>query len=876
MEETFVARLADVEGSVRRVQLLLRECWSLLVLAMMERRRAGGAAASGVNRSKGVGWMEELMREMHHAVRRLLRTPAFTLAAAGTLALAIGANAAIFTVVYRVVLNPLPYADGNRLVALEHGLPGLNVPTGLGMTSGLYFQYVERSRTMDGVALYMTADVTLTGVGTPDRIRIADATPSLGATLGVAPLMGRWFTGEEGEPGGVPSVVLAHSFWTERFGADPSVLGRSITLSGVPYTVVGVMPPGFSFPNPRVRLWRTAVIDRAEARAGGFNYLGVARLRDGATVPDARNEINSFIPDLPNAYPNDPYAPSIVGEAGLTSTLITLKSRTVGQVAESLWILLASVGLVLLVACANVANLFLVRSEARQREIAVRQALGAGKSGIRQFFLMESLLLALFGAALGLGIAYAGVRLLVTFGPVTLPRLDEVRVDGIVVLFALGLGALSAFLFGSFPLVRRATIAPALQDTGRGNTASKGRHRARHVLMGAQMALACVLLIGAGLMVRSFQALRAIDPNFDARSAITFRIGLPAAEYETWEDMILAHTRILDELSALPGVSAVSAATCLPLDEWGFCNGDPLEVEGRTSVPGTIPPIVAFRSVAGDWFETIGTPIVRGRGIERADVQRNDAVAVINESLAERYFEGEDPIGRRVTMEGPSENERLWFTIVGVTRNTPTFSLAEVSPAPKLYMAWQSRRNVGPDPSAVVYVVRSTRPLELVPAIRNVVANVDANLALAQIRTLEDVLDRSSAQAAFTMTLIVLAAAVALVLGIIGIYGVISYIVSQRAGEIGVRLALGAEPGRVAGMIVRQGGAVALAGLLLGLLTAVALSRSVSAVLFGVSPTDPVIYAMTSVALLAIALVACWVPARRAARLSPIEALRSE
>jgi putative ABC transport system permease protein len=523
-----------------------------------------------------------------------------------------------------------------------------------------------------------------------------------------------------------------------------------------------------------------------------------------------------------------------------------------------------------------VANLFLVRSEARQREIAVRQALGAGNSGIRRFFLMESLLLALFGAALGLGIAYAGVRLLVTFGPATLPRLEEVRVDGIVVLFALGLGALSAFLFGSFPLMRRATIAPALQDTGRGNTASQGRHRARHVLMGAQMALACVLLIGAGLMVSSFQALRAIDPNFDADSAVTFRIGLPAAKYETREDMILAHTRILDELSALPGVRAVSAATCLPLDEWGWCNGDPLEVEGRTSAPGTIPPIVAFRSVAGDWFETIGTPIVRGRGIERADVQRNDAVAVINESLVEQYFEGEDPIGLRVTMEGPSESDRLWFRIVGVTRNTPTFSLAEVSPTPKLYMAWQSRRNVGPDPSAVVYVVRSTRPLELVPAIRNVVANVDANLALAQIRTLEDVLDRSSAQAAFTMTLIVLAAAVALVLGIIGIYGVISYIVSQRAGEIGVRLALGAEPGRVAGMIVRQGGAVALAGLLLGLLTAVALSRSVSAVLFGVSPTDPVIYAMTSVALLAIALVACWVPARRAARLSPIEALRSE
>lgn len=876
MEDAFAARLEDARGGWRRTRVMVRECWSLVTTALIERRRMRWRAAARARGLKGVGWMEQSGRELRHALRRLLRTPAFTLASAGTLALAIGANAAIFTVVHRVVLNPLPYAESGRLVALDHGAPGLNIPTGLGMTTGLYLQFADRSRTLESVALYVPSELTLTGAGTPDRIRVAYATPSLESVLGVEPMIGRWFTPEEGEPGAAPSVVLAHSLWAENFGSDLSVLGRSVTLSGEPYTIVGVMPRDFAFPDARVRMWVAAVVNRAEARAGGFNFLGVGRLVDGVTIEQARDEINSFIADLPNAYPNDAYAPSIVNEARLMSTLVTLKSRTVGTVAESLWIVLATVGLVLLVACANVANLFLVRTEGRQREIAVRQALGAGSSGIRQFFLMESLLLALFGAAIGLGIAYAGVRLLVTFGPSTLPRLDEVSVDAIVVVFTLGIGVISALLFGSIPLFRHTSIAPALQDSGRGNSASRSRHRARHVLMGAQVALACVLLIGAGLMIRSFQALRAVDPHFDAGPSLTFGIGLPTSEYETWDDTKRTQSRILEDLAALPGVNAVSASTCIPLDERGFCHGDPLLVEGRTLDPGTIPPIVAFRSVAGDWFETIGTPIVRGRGIERADVQRNDAIAVINEELARLYFEGEDPLGRRVTMEGPSEADRLWFTIVGVARNTPTFSLSQSSPTPKLYVAWQSLRPRGPDLSTVTFVVRSPRPYELLPSIRRTVAAIDPNLALAQIRTLEEVIERSSAQAAFTMALIVLAAGVALVLGIIGVYGVISYIVSQRSGEIGVRLALGAEPGEVAAMIVRQGGRVALAGLVLGLVAAIALSRTVRAILFGVSPTDPLIYAIATVSLLAIALLACWLPARRAGRLSPVQALRSE
>jgi predicted permease len=565
-----------------------------------------------------------------------------------------------------------------------------------------------------------------------------------------------------------------------------------------------------------------------------------------------------------------------VDDAKLTSTLVTLKSRTVGDVAQSLWILLASVGLVLLVACANVANLFLVRSEARQREIAVREALGAGRRGVRRFFLSESLLLALCGAVIGIGIAYAAVKLLVAYGPATLPRLDEVRVDYVVIAFTVTLAFLSSLLFGTYPLIRHRNLSPALQETGRGNTVSRSRNRLRHLLMGTQMALACVLVIGAGLMVRSFQALRDVDPNFDAESALTFRVGLPSAEYETREAAILAHTQILDALSALPGVRSVSATTCMPLDAQGFCHGDPLLVEGRDTPPGTIPPIVAYRGVAGDWFETIGTPIVRGRGIDRADVQGDLLIAVVNERLVDLYFPGEEVIGRRVAIPVPGR-EDVWFTIVGIVENTPTFTLTDASASPKMYVAWQSQHSVGPGMHTMSYVVRTAAsPLASVSSIRAAVARVDSNLPLAQLRTLQDVLDRASAQTAFTMALIVLAAGVALVLGIIGIYGVVSYVVSQRAGEIGVRLALGAEPGRVARMILRQGSVVAFAGLGIGLVTALFVSRSVSAILYGVSPTDPLVYALATISLLAVALLACWLPARRAARLSPIEALRPE
>jgi putative ABC transport system permease protein len=597
-----------------------------------------------------------------------------------------------------------------------------------------------------------------------------------------------------------------------------------------------------------------------------------------------RRELNGLIADLPQAFPGDLLALANGDEIKLASTARTLQESTVGSVARGLWILLGSVGLVLLVACANVANLFLVRSEARQREVAVRRALGAGQLGIARSFLAESLLLSMAGGGLGIALAWTAVHMLVAFGPASLPRLGEVQLDGYVLAFAFGTSLLAALAFGVIPLWHGPSLL-ALQESGRSNTASRSRQRARQLLMGGQVALALVLLVSSGLMVRSFQKLRSLDPGFDAASALTFSIGLPERDYRTRDEAVAAHQTILDRLAALPGVTAVSASTCLPLA--GTCSGNTVRVEGRTYPPGTIPPLAFLRAVAGGYFETLRFRVIRGRTLDRRDVDGREPVAVINQALADILFPKQEPIGQRVASNRPPARpgerpDLTWLTIVGVVANTPTRALAEV-PAGQLFlpMSLASERGgavrLGPDVAAMSYVVRAPTSLPaLLPAVRRTIDGVNAELAVAQAETMQVALDRASAQMAFTMTLLAIAAGVALVLGVIGIYGVMSYLVSQRTGEIGVRLALGAEPSSVAGMIVRQGGLVALAGIVVGLAVAFAGSRVIESLLYGVSPRDPIVFASTTLVLIAVALLACWFPARRAARLDPLAALRAD
>jgi putative ABC transport system permease protein len=880
IEDMFARRISDARtvGRWRLVQAWRREITSLVVFGISERNRRHRAARRKADR------MDTLWQETRLAARRLVHTPGFSLATVLTLALAIGANASIFTVVKRVALDPLPYPDSDRIVMLQHRSPMAPGPLD-SIPAGVYYHYLDRVRTLESIALYRREERTITGAGEPERVTAIVATPSLGTVLQVRPSRGRWFSDADGTPGAPAVAVLSHGLWMRRYGGRPEVVGETVTLSGRPTQIVGVMPRGFAFPSPETAIWIAQQLSRPDT-VGPFNDAAIARRRAGVGDEDVRRELNAALKDLTNAYPGDRFAQAIVGNIGLTSTALNIKEFTVGPVSRTLWVLLGSVGLVLLVACANVANLFLVRSETRQREVAVRRALGAGRASIVRFFLTESALLSAAGGVAGLAIAHVAVRLLVLLGPANLPRLHEVGVDVTTLAFTAGISALVAVVFGAIPLLHRAPLAVTLHELGRGSSASRSRHRFRHLLMAGQVALALVLLVSSGLLIRSFQKLTAIDPGFDSTSTLTFRLGLPAGEYPTRAAATRTHGAIVDRLAAIPGVAAVSLSSCLPLSS--YCDGIGLAVEGRPDVTAdgrggdTQAPIVGLRAIAWDHGRALGLRLRRGRDISRDDVERGAMVAVVNERLVDIYFPGEDPIGRRVSPAAIGLAFRQWLTIVGVVADTPTSALNEPERAPKLFMPMTVAgggdiRAPVPSTSAMTYVVRS--PLaagDLLPSIRAVIHDVDGTLALSQVLTLQEILDRSTAPMAFTMSLLVIAAAVTLLLGVVGIYGVMSYIVSQRTGEIGVRLALGEAPGAIAAAIVRRGGLVTLIGLGVGLGAALAGGRLIQSLLYDVSPRDPVVLSGTTAVLLAVALLACWLPARRASKLSPLEALRPE
>jgi putative ABC transport system permease protein len=881
MEDMFSRRLVEArrQGKRRVAHLWAREFTGLLVLAISERLKGGpeGPPLRDLSRPKA-GIMDVTAQEIWQAARRLVRTPLFTATAALTLALAIAANASIFTVVNRVVVNPLPYPESDHLIALDYGLPARNIASGMNsMAWALYFHLTDHARTLQRVAVYDSGAGTLTGAGAPERLQVTRATPSLGSVLGVQPAIGRWFIEQEGVTGAAPVAVLSHGLWTRRFGANPNVVGQSIVFEGLSTEVVGVMPATFSFPNATTDMWMPAQSIRANA-SFLFTLSGIARLQDGASIENVRTEITALIKDLSRTVPN---------QAGIVSAAIPLQESLVGRIASALWTLMAAVALVLLVACANVANLFLVRSETRQREVAIRRALGAGRRSVARYFFAESGLLSLAGGVLGFALAWVGIQLLVTFGPASLPRLNEVRLDIVTIAFTIGLTILAALIFGVIPILRLAPVAPSLHENGRSQSPTRGSHRARQFLMGAQVALALVLLVASGLMVRSFQKLRAVDPGFNPASTLTFNIGLPRTKYQTRQAAADVHSNILDRLSALPGVTNASATTCLPLA--GPCYGNGFLVDGEVRDLARPRPFVftGFRAVGAGYIEAMGMRLLRGRSLERQDIDRGEPVIVINKAFAETYFPGKDPIDQRVksvTLRSLSP-QPPWLKIVGVVDNTSTIALGERTPWPQMFMPMSIAGGpeiprealIGPDVTMMSYVVRSTTPAaDIANAVRKAIDGVDPDLALAQVRTLEEIVDRASDQMTFTMVLLVIAAAVALLLGIIGIYGVVSYIVAQRTGEIGVRLAMGAEPRTVAGMILRQGGVVTLVGVAVGLVAAIAGSRLIQSLLYDVGPRDPVIFATTTVALLGIALLACWLPARRASKLSPLDALRTD
>ncbi|HJU42085.1 MAG TPA: ABC transporter permease [Vicinamibacterales bacterium] len=879
MEEMLAAKLSRAHSRAARAALLIREIAGLPALAWSDRQRQ-----LALRQSKA-GSMDTLFQEVQQAARRLWRTPSFTLATVLTLGLAIGANAAIFAVVERVVINPLPYPDSDRLIEIDHGSVTLRIPSNMATTPGLYLLYKNRSQSVDSAAIYQGGDRTLLGQGEPERILVFHTTPSLATVLRVQPALGRWFTEGEGRPADAGVAVLSHGLWTRRFGRNPAILGESIQLDGRQYEVVGVMPQDFAFPLPRVEAWVPVHVDHAMG-FGLFGWQGIARLRDGITLDTARAELQGLIAGIAEAYPDDPRA------VGNVSTKITftgrpLKDVVLGNITRALWLLLAAVGVVLAVACANVANLFLVRTELRQREVAIRKALGASRSGLGRFFFTESTLLAITGGILGTAIAWIALQLLVQSGPANLPRVHEIRLHPITIAYIATMTLIIAAVFGAIPLWR-GTAMTALRESGRGNTGTRQNNLARQLLLGGQIAMAVVLLVASGLMVRSFLNLRAIDPGFNPESTLTFSVGLPSERYGGPDAAVRAHHAIIDRLAALPGVRAASATTCLPLSMG--CNGNTVLVEGRIYPPGTLPPIANFRAIAGGYFETMGMRILRGRSIDRGDVDRREPVVVISQAMARHAFGDEDPIGRRIASNQPPQTldggrTLEWLTVVGIVADTPMMSLTEPAPRPMLFMPLSLGRPPGvpiearlvPGISTVSYVVRTTTsPESLVPAVRDAVKVLDSNLPVAQVRTLQDLVDRAAAQMTFTMVLLAIAATISLFLGVIGIYGVTSYIVSQRTAEIGVRLALGAEPASITRQIVTQGGVVSCIGIAIGLAGAFAGGQLIASVLYGVSPRDPVVFVTMAIVLQLVALIACWVPARRAAALNPTIALRTD
>ncbi len=810
---------------------------------------------------------------LRYAARGLMRAPTFTIAAAVTLALAIGANASIFSVVQGVLLKPLAFREPERLVSLGHTAPGLGYDK-FRVSPGTYSIYREQGGVFDASGLYRGdgVSVNLTGdAAQPDRVAAASAGRDLFATLGVPAALGRTFDTAEDAPGGPQVAVLSHALWRDRFGSDRGIIGKAIRIDGVARTVVGVMPERFNFPSANTRLWLPLEMDSAALRdAGSFSFNAIARLKPGLSAAQAEARLRPLVQRLRDEQPEGDFRAFV--DAGRLAPLVTsLKQDIVGDISRPLWILLGTVAFVFLIACANVTNLFLVRAEARQKEMAVRAAMGAGRGGLIRHYLTESALIALAGGVLGLLLAWIGLRGLLAAAPPTIPRLDEISIDPVVLAFTFGVTAAAALLLAVVPAVRLTSpnLTSALSRTGRGSMSGRQRHRARQMLVVVQTALALVLLIGSGLMVRSFQKLRALDPGFDPRNALTFHLTLPTSFYENAIEIQLFHDRLLERLSALPGIDAAGAVSNLPLK--GCCRGTAHVVEDHPVEPGTLPPMLWYSTVSPGHFDAMGIPLIEGRAFASADSDSTATVIVVSQALARRFWQDGSALGKRIRFSSDSAG---WRTIVGVVGSLRDRGLEE-DPSEVVYYPITAAVGFGDAARSMSYVVRAERPETLAPLVRREVWALDRNLPIAETETLEEILADSMVRTSFTMLALVTASVIALLLGAIGLYGVISYLVTQRTGEIGIRLALGARPAQVRGMVVLQGVRLAALGLLIGFVGALGLTRLMRGVLYGTQPTDPPTFAAVSILLGAIALLASFIPALRASRIDPASSLKS-
>jgi predicted permease len=820
--------------------------------------------------------MDELLGHFKVAARKLFRAPLFASIAISTLAVGIGANAAIFSVVNSVLVEPLPYPRADELVSLWHVAPGMGV-TQAEQSQGTYFTYRSDAKTLTGIGLWDDLQVAITGVGDPERvdaIRVTDGTLSL---LGATPILGRGLTADDDVPGAPSTVVLSHGYWQRRFGASASALGQTIQIDGRPAEIIGVLRRDFRVLGRAAAVYVPARFDPARAEFGNFAYRAIGRLAPGATMAAVEDELTRLIPVAVRRYAGT-VTQEVLDQAGFAPLVRPLKKDLVGDVSTILWILLGTVGLVLLLACANVANLFLVQAELRQREVAVRTALGASRRQLMVGLLVESVVLGVLGGVAGLALAAAGLRLLVAVGPESLPRLSEIGIDGEVLAFTLIISLLAAVTFGLFPALRygRAPLHSIIKEGGRAAGAGRERHRVRNALVVVQVALALVLLIGSGLMVRSVRALRVVDPGFRApEHVLVFSIYVPDAEVGELDRVARLESELLARLRETPGVISAGGTSLVTMTN-ELSNSSPFVVEGRPVDLNQLPPIRSYRFIAPGYHETMGSPIVAGRALTWADVETRAPVVLLNDELARIEFGSPAAaIGKRIRyLAGPT-----WWEIVGVTGSI-RYAGVNQPPLAVIYFPlavqglWDNGIFVD---RSLDYVVRTEGdPRALLPRIKAAVAEVNPHLPVAQVRTLAEILEGSMARAAFAMVMLSIAAAVALGLGLVGIYGVISYIVTQRTREIGVRIALGARPATVRAMVIRQAARPTGIGVAAGLAGAALLTRFMAGLLYGVRPLDLITYGGVTLAIAGVALLASYLPARRAARVDPVIALRAD
>ena len=806
--------------------------------------------------------MDTLYQDIRYAVRRLAKNPAFTLVALLTLALGIGANTAIFSVVHGVLLKPLPYPDSDRIVGIFHLANGRRA-----VMSGPNFMDVrQRSQTLESAAAVTRTRMILTDQGEPVRLDAAATTASLFDVLQVQPALGRRFTEDDNQPGKTYVTILSHGLWQQQFGGNPAIVGTRVTLDGERYEIVAVMPEGFSFPAGR-ELWTPLEYNEGILRTqrGAWYLTAIGRVRPGVALEQARAEVETIGAQLAKQYPDHNE------EVGITTA--QLHDATVGDVRRTMYVLLGAVGFVLLIACVNVANLLLARAAARESEIAVRTALGAGRARLVRQLLTESLLLSVAGGLLGLLLAVWGVELLLGLEPQGIPRLAEVAVNGRVAAFSLLLSVVTGLIFGVFPALHttRSGLAMALKEAGRGALTSRGGSRLRSTLVIAEVALAVTLLAGAGLMIRSFSRLAAVDPGFAVRPALTFNLTLPDARYKEVARQSAFFDQLLPRLEALPGVQQAAAVSALPF------NGNfviTFEVGGRAAVPPAQRPAMQIRVATTKYFDLLGIPLKRGRLFTQDDRLGTTPVVLITETAARQFFPNEDPIGRKITLgmgRGPG-TPRAGGEVVGVVGDVKDAGLSEAAP-PTLYLPYGQ----WPFSSMSVVLASAVPPSTLGEAARRTVYSVDANLPVSNVRTLEEILARSISQPRFYMALLAIFAAVAVALAAIGIFGVLSYAVAQRTREIGIRMALGAYERTVILLVVRDALLMAGIGLAIGIAVALPLTRTLIAkLLYDIPPNDPLTFIGVGALLILIALAAAGVPARRATRVDPIVALRAE